>query len=92
MRGWLRRFAARANQTASHAVACIYRFDLSVFRVAPADGNTPVQFALAALGRAAAAAEHALEARAVSGWQLVTRCARDGCWPTRAALPAAVVS
>lgn len=71
VRGWLRRFTARANQTASHATTCIYRFDVSAFRIEPADGDTPVQFALAALARAAAAAEHALEARAASRWQLV---------------------
>lgn len=71
VRGWLRRFTARAQQTASHAVACIYRFDPSAFRIEPAEGDTPVQFALATLARAAAAAEHTLEARAASRWQLV---------------------
>jgi hypothetical protein len=57
VRGWLRRFAARAEQTASHAVACIYRLEVTAFRVEPREHDKPVQFALGALGRAVAAAE-----------------------------------
>ena len=72
VRGWLRRFAARAQQTASHAVACIYRLDASAFRVEPGQDDTPVQFALAALGRAVAAAEHVRSTRARSRWQVVS--------------------
>ena len=72
MRGWLRRFAERAEQTASHAVAWIYRLDVTAFRVEPCEHDTPVQFALAALGRAVAAAERVKGAPARSRWQVAS--------------------
>jgi len=72
VRGWLRRFAARAEQTASHAVAWVYRLDVNAFRVEPRQDDSPVQFALAALGRAVAAAEHFMGTAARSRWQVVS--------------------
>ncbi len=72
VRGWLRRFAARAERTASHAVAWIYRLDVSAFRVDPDRDGTPVRFALAALGRAVAAAERFMGTTAHSRWQVVS--------------------
>lgn len=72
VRGWLRRFAARAELTASHAVVCIYQLDVTAFRIEPGEHDTPVQFALAALGRAVAAAERVKGASARSRWQVVS--------------------
>lgn len=68
VRGWLRRFGARAEQTASHGVAWIYRVDVTAFRAEPGRHDTPVRFALAALGRAVAAAERFMGTTARPRW------------------------
>jgi transposase-like protein len=72
VRGWLRRFVARAEQTAAHAARCVYRLDTSAFRIEPAAGATPVQAALELLARAAALAEHVKGSQARSRWQVVS--------------------
>ena len=70
VRGWLRRFSARAEQTASHAVRCVYWLDMAAFRVEPAQDTGPTQAALDLLGRAVAAVERFL-GKARSRWQVV---------------------
>lgn len=72
VRGWLRRFVARAEQTAAHGLRCVYRFDTAAFRVEPAIGATPVQAALELLGWAAAVAERVKGHQARSRWQVVS--------------------
>ena len=72
VRGWLRRFVARAEQTAAHALRCVYRLDTAAFRVEPTAGATPVQAALELLARAAALAEHLKGSQARSRWQVVS--------------------
>lgn len=72
VRGWLRRFAARAHSTASHAVRCVYRLDASAGRVDPTAGTTTAtQTALAALGLAVAAVERFLQRRVACRWHVV---------------------
>lgn len=72
VRGWLRRFRARAAQTANRAVAWIYRLDVTAFRIEPARNDTPAAFALEALGRAVMAAERRLGVRPGPPWQGVS--------------------
>jgi hypothetical protein len=72
VRGWVRRFVARAEQTLQHATRCLIRFDLGVVRIEPDPVATPVQTALALLGAAAAAVGRRLRAPARSPWQLVS--------------------
>jgi hypothetical protein len=60
VRGWLRRFVARAEQTVAHAVGWVYRLDLGAFRVEPTQGASPIQTALELLGRVAAAVGRSL--------------------------------
>jgi hypothetical protein len=72
VRGWLRRFVARAEHTAAHAARWVYRLDLSAFRVEPAVGVSPVQAALELLARAAALAEQVTGSQARSRWQVVS--------------------
>ena len=72
VRGWLRRFAARADQTITHAVACIYRYDPHVSRVQPDPELTPVQSALATLAQAAEACQRSVNKLARSRWQVVS--------------------
>ena len=60
VRGWLRRFTARAEQTRQHATRWLIRLDLGVVRIEPARDATPVQTALAVLAAAAAAADRRL--------------------------------
>lgn len=70
VRGWLRRFAARAEQTVTHAVGWVYRLDLGAFRVEPTDGASPTQAALELLGRAAIAVERRM-GQPRGRWQVV---------------------
>jgi hypothetical protein len=72
VRGWVRRFVARAEETRQHAMRCLIRFDLGVVRIEPDPDATPVQTALVLLGAAAAAVERRFRARARSPWQLVS--------------------
>jgi hypothetical protein len=72
VRGWVRRFTARAEMTLQHAMRCLIRFDLGVFRIEPDPLATPVQAALAVLGAAAAAVERRVAATARSRWQLAS--------------------
>jgi hypothetical protein len=71
VRGWLRRFVARVEQTLQQAMRCLIRFDLDVVRIEPDPAASPVQTALAILG-AAAAVERRLRAPARSPWQLIS--------------------
>lgn len=72
VRGWLRRFAARAEQTLQHAMRCLVRYDLGMVRIEPDPDYTTVQSALAVLAAAAAAAEHWMRRRARSRWELAS--------------------
>lgn len=72
VRGWLRRFRVRAEQTYQHAVRWIYRLDETAFRVEADRDATPLQATLGVLARAAAAAERYFDRHAESRWQLVT--------------------
>lgn len=71
VRGWLRRFAARAQQTAVHAVGVVYRHDLAAVRVEPTEGVSPTRAALELLARAAAAVELRM-GQARCRWQVVS--------------------
>lgn len=72
VRGWLRRFAARVEQTRVHATRWLLRLDTGVFRIELPAGATPTQEALAVLAAAAVAAERRFGVRARSSWQLVS--------------------
>lgn len=72
VRGWVRRFTARAELTLQHAMRCLIRFDRAVVRIEPDPTATPVQAALAVLGAAAAAVERYFAASARSRWQLAS--------------------
>jgi len=70
VRGWVRRFTARAQMTVQHAMRCLIRFDLGVVRIEPDPAATPIQAALAVLGAAVKAVERRLGVTARSRWQL----------------------
>ena len=72
VRGWLRPFAARAEQTTSHAITWGYRRDLSALRVEPTAGATQVQAALQLVVWAAARAERFIGCRARFRWEVVS--------------------
>lgn len=72
VRGWVRRFTARAQMTVQHAMRCLIRFDLGVVRIEPDPAATPVQAALLVLGTAVAAFERRVAATARSPWQLAS--------------------
>ena len=71
VRGWLRRFAARAEQTRQHATRWLIRLDPGIFRIEPPRAATPTQTALAVLAAATAAADRQL-GPARSRWQLAS--------------------
>jgi hypothetical protein len=76
VRGWLRRFAARAEQTRQHATRWMIRLDIGIVRVEPGGDVTAAQTALGVLAAAAAAAERRLGGRARCRWEvIVARCA-----------------
>lgn len=70
VRGWVRRFTARAQMTVQHAMRCLIRFDLGLVRIDPDPAATPIQAALAVLGAAVEAVERRLGVTARSRWQL----------------------
>ncbi len=72
VRGWVRRFSARAQMTLQHAMRCLIRFDRGVVRIEPDPAATPTQAALVVLGAAAAAVERRFAASARSRWQLAS--------------------
>src|SRR6056297_2029316 len=72
VRGWVRRFTARAQMTLQHAMRCLIRFDLGVVRIEPDPAATPVRAALLVLGAATAAFERRVAAKARSPWQLAS--------------------
>ena len=43
VRGWTRRFTARAEMTLQHAMRCLSRFDRGVVRIEPDPAATPIQ-------------------------------------------------
>ena len=71
VRGWLRRFAARAEQTRQHATRWLIRLDPGVVRIEPARDATPARTALAVLVAAAAAADRHL-GPARSPWEIAS--------------------
>jgi hypothetical protein len=72
VRGWVRRFTARAEMTLQHAIRCLIRYDHHVVRIEPDPAASPLQSVLVLLGAAAAAVERRFDARARSPWQLVS--------------------
>lgn len=72
VRGWLRRFAARADETRAHATRWLLRLDTGVFRIEADPHATPVQAALAVLAAAAATTEAWFGRPARSPWQLAS--------------------
>ena len=72
VRGWTRRFTARAKMTLQHAMRCLSRFDRGVVRIEPDPAATPIQTTLVGLGAAAAAVERHVAASARSRWQLAS--------------------
>lgn len=72
VRGWLRRFSARAEATATHAVACVYRFDHRAFRVEPIDALPRLRAVLELLAATAASAERYFKTAARSRWQVIS--------------------
>ncbi|MFU8841278.1 MAG: DUF6431 domain-containing protein [Nitriliruptoraceae bacterium] len=72
VRGWVRRFTARAQMTLQHATRCLIRFDVGVVRIEPDPAATPTQAALAVLGAAVQAVERFLNVPARSRWQLAS--------------------
>lgn len=85
VRGWVRRFTARAQMTLEHAMRCLIRFDEGVVRIEPDPTATPVQAALVVLGAAAAAVERSFAVSARSRWQLASALCSGRLLPTRAA-------
>ena len=71
VRGWLRRFTARAEQTRQHATRWLIRLDLGVVRIEPDPHATPVQTTLSMLAAAAAAADRSF-GPARSRWEIVS--------------------
>ena len=71
VRGWLRRFRARAERTRQHATRWLIRLDLGVVRIEPARDATPFQEVLGVLAAAAAAADRQL-GPARSPWEVVS--------------------
>lgn len=71
VRGWLRRFAARVEQTRQHATRWLIRLDVGVVRIEPPRDATPVQTALFVLAAAAAAADRRL-GPAGSRWEVAS--------------------
>lgn len=72
VRGWLRRFAARAEMTASHAVGCIYRFDTTAFRVEPAHDASPTRAAFELLAQAVRAIKGFMDGPGRPRWQVIS--------------------
>jgi hypothetical protein len=72
VRGWVRRFTARAQMTLQHAMRCLIRFDAGVVRIEPDPATTPTQAALAVLGAAVQALERRFAVSARSRWQLAS--------------------
>lgn len=74
VRGWLRRFAARAAITGTHALSCADRLDhRSIWLDLTGRGTASgARAALIALSHAVAAVERTFERRAVCRWQVVS--------------------
>ena len=85
VRGWLRRFAARAEQTRQHATRWLIRLDVGVVRVEPGNDATPLQAALGCSRRRPPRPSGAWVGGRGRGGRSSRRCVRVGCWPTRAA-------
>jgi hypothetical protein len=92
VRGWVRRFTARAQMTLQHAMRCLIRFDHGVVRIEPDPTATPTQAALVVLGAAAEAVERRFAVSARSRWQLASAVFRTAAGQHELALPAARVT
>lgn len=72
VRGWLRRFAARLNQTTSHAIRFVIQHDVGAYKVEPHKDHRSDQFALTLLATAVATLDRVFGFRSRSPWQMVS--------------------
>ena len=80
VRGWLRAFAARAEQALRHAARWLVRLDVGVVRIEPDPHATPAGQTLEVIAAAALAAERRV-GRAVCRWQVVSALTAGLLWP-----------